>query len=338
MKKYCFIVIALISLAIPSSSQSFVTYNYWVNQANLAICEENYALASQNYVRAFETATPFTTDLFSYFWIYQNHGIGEKKDLILWAHKLAQREKLSIDSYKDDTLMYPIFKNILDTTVSTLNHQLINEFKTIVNRDQEVRLRQDYATAEERYLTIREIDSINLLNITELYQKYPIVNNDNAGYFEDDIKLIMLHCAETGIKGIPWELFESQVALQRFSTVDYMTMYDECTQWETYADSIKCTGYGTDLSRQRIVGNTLFVCPPDNIDEIDKNRERLGAAETWTDYKKKLIYTFHSRKFWFVPLQEDVWGDDEANERAAARERAKIDSGEIKGEYFIKEK
>ncbi|MBQ7489116.1 MAG: hypothetical protein IJT51_01190, partial [Bacteroidales bacterium] len=108
------------------------------------------------------------------------------------------------------------------------------------------------------------------------------------------------------------------------------------TQWRAYADSITCTGYGTKLEHQRIVGNTLFVYPPANIEEINRNREEIGAAETWQDYKRKLVYTFLSRKFAFVALQEDVWGDDAANERAAEKGRNEIDSGTVKGEYFIR--
>lgn len=338
MKRTCLIVILWTIFIIQSPAQNNETYSYWINCADLAICNENYEAASDNYVKAFATANPFTSDLFAYFWIYQNFGIGEKEDLIFWAHKLAQREKLSLEMYQADILLYPILKNLLDTTISTLNIKLISEFKTLVERDQEVRLRHDYSSAEERYNVIRETDSLNLLKIKELYRLYPVINNDNAGFFEQDVRLILLHCSQNGIKGIPWDLFEEQVSLNRFSANDYMAMYDECTQWEAYTDSLICSGYGTNLGCQRIVGNTLFIYPPDNIDETNKNRERLGVAETWQDYKKKLVYTFFSNNFGFVALQEDVWGDDTANERAAAKEREKIDRGQIKGEYFIKEK
>ena len=238
MRKCYFITILFALVAIKSSAQYAVEYNYWINQADLAICDENYQLASQNYVKAFETANPFTSDLFAYFWIYRKFGIGKNDDLIFWAHKLAQREELSLDRYQDDTLLYPIFKNILDTTVSTIDHNLTDRLKQIVDRDQEVRLRDDYASAEERALTVRQTDSINLLDIKKLYNTYPIINNDNAGFFEQDIWLILLHCSQNGIKGIPWKLFEEQVALNCFSVTDFMTMYDECTQWRAYADSI----------------------------------------------------------------------------------------------------
>ena len=337
--KNLFLTLVAMLLVVSAAAQSrkqVQEYYYWVNQAELAICDENYQLASQNYVKAFETANPFTSDLFAYFWIYRKFGIGEKDDLIFCAHKLAQREALSLDRYQDDTLLYPIFKNILDTTVSTIDHNLTDRLKQIVERDQEVRLRDDYASAEERALTVRQTDSINLLDIKKLYNTYPIINNDNAGFFEQDIWLILLHCSQNGIKGIPWKLFEEQVALNCFSVTDFMTMYDECTQWRAYADSITCTGYGTKLEHQRIVGNTLFVYPPANIEEINRNREKIGAAETWQDYMRKLVYTFLSRKFAFVALQEDVWGDDAANERAAEKGRNEIDSGTVKGEYFIR--
>lgn len=74
---------------------------------------------------------------------------------------------------------------------------------------------------------------------------------------------------------------------------------------------------------------------PDNIQKINKNRKKLNIAETWEDYIKKVMYVYYNHTpFRFYPRQTMIYGEQDVQEQREKEERARFDSGEIKGSYY----
>ncbi len=334
-----FLIFALLFSIIFSYGQKNVKkYYYYINKAELAYCKENYNSSSDYFEKAFKEMTPFSRDLFCYFKLYHKHHVGDKKTIIEQAYILAQRDLLYIESYQENSELYKILKSIKDTTKITIIKPLVDSLQSITDLDQSLRLNKISFTDEDSQ-QIAIIDSINIERILSLYKEYGTINENNAGLFYRLISLVLFHNSKTSLIELPFEFLKNEVRKGNLDARQYMSMYDEChaNREEFYGPKYKpMIQYGTDMKHHIIIGKTLFIYPPKNIKQINKNRKAIGIYESWDDFKVKLIYTFQTDDYKFVNIQTEIWGSDEETQKVEMKTRKEIDDKKFEGEYHIK--
>jgi hypothetical protein len=304
----------------------------------LEYCKGNYNSSSDYFEKAFKEMTPFTKDIYCYFKLYNTHHAGDKKTIIEQAHVLAQRDLLYFDNFQGNIELYNILKSTKDTTKITIIKPLVDSLQSIYDIDQSLRINKISFTDEELQ-QIAKIDSINIERILLLYKEYGTINENNAGLFYRIISVVLFHNSKTSLIELPFDFLKDEVRKGNLDARQYMSMYDEChaNREAFYGPQYKpMIQYGTDMKHHIIIGKTLFIYPPKNVKQINKNRKAIGINETWDDFKVKLIFTFQADDYKFVNIQEEIWGSDEETQKVEMETRKEIDDKKYKGEYHNK--
>ena len=337
MKLLIFLISFFFCIIFSFGQKNIKKYYYWVNKAELEYCKGNHKKSGAFFERAFQEMTPFTRDIYCYFDLYFKHNAGDKDEIIKQAHLLAQRDGLYPNLYKDSKL-YDILKIIKDTTQTTVIQSLVDSLQSISDLDQSVRLGK-FSYTEEEGRQILLTDSMNLERILSLYNEFGTINENNAPFFYSTISLVLLHNSKESLIKLPFDFLKEEVRKGNLDVRVFMSMYDECKvmrEMFSGTESKSLLQYGTDLRHHLIIGETLFIYPPNNIKQINKNRKAIGFSETWDDFKIKLKYTYLEDGFKFVNTQEEIWGSDEETRQAEMETRQKIDNKEVEGEYYSK--
>ena len=73
---------------------------------------------------------------------------------------------------------------------------------------------------------------------------------------------------------------------------------------------------------------------PDNLKQIDKNRKRLGLAETWQDAVKKRVWECEHNAYYITgSRQSRIYGDEEDDAAEAAKMKQEIDAEHAAGDF-----
>lgn len=336
MKKVLLLSIGLFFISCCAIAQNNNVYKYYknVNKAELARILSKNKKASKYYERAFKYNEPFAKDAFQYIWVYANKHYGNESTALQCATYRAQRGMLWVKSLKKDSLFYQKVMAIKDTTRSTVIPELKSALDSIRLADQKVRV-SDSISSEQMVMT----DSLNMLKLMKLFDKYGYINEDNAGdkafYI---INIVFLHCSKTQTEEPPFYILENAVRAGTFDAREYIYEYDICQYFRNIifhpSDTIRRNSrFGTDLNQYSTVGDMLFVYPPENMKKVNANRKAILMAETWKDYEKKLIDAVKSGGAGFVQVSPRYMSFEE-EETLKKELMDEIDSGKVKGKYM----
>lgn len=336
MKKFLLLSIGLLFFSYCTIAQNNNVYKYYknVNRAELARISFKNKKASKHYERAFKYKKPFEKDAWQYMWVYANRHFGKESIALQCAKYNAQREMLWTAAFKKDSIFYKNITNIKDTSSSTIIPELRDSLDSILKRDQQVRI-SDTIPTEQIILT----DSLNMQKLGELFETYGHIDEDNAGDKAFHIiEVIFLHYCKTQTEEPPFFILENAVRAGTFDVRSYIYVYDICQYFRNNifhpSDTIRRNSrFGTDLNQHSIVGDMLFIYPPENMKKVNANRKAILMAETWKDYEKKLIYAANHGGAGFVQVSPIVQSlEDEEQQKKELMDE--IDSGKVKGKYM----
>lgn len=337
MKKFLLLSIGLFFLSYCTFGQSNNLYKYYkyVNKAELARNSFKNKKASKYYEKAFKFKKPFEKDAWQYMWVYANRHYGNETTALQCATYNAQRKMFGTAAFKNDSIFYKNITIIKDTTPKTIIPELMDALDSIREKDRQVRL-SDTIQAEQRTLT----DSLNLLKLVQLFETYGHIDEDNAGGKAFlTIQMVFIHNSKTQKQEPPFYILENAVRSGSMDARDYISLYDFCQYFREETNSptdssVRDSYFGTGMEQHLWEGEYLFVFPPKDIKQVNKNRKSMMVAETWNDYEKKLIYAFRNGGAGFVQITPKQFSSTEDENESINEFIRKIDSGEVKGKYI----
>ncbi|MBR4487453.1 MAG: hypothetical protein IKO89_02695 [Bacteroidales bacterium] len=331
MKKILFTIL-LCSVFFTLSAQSrkqVQEYYYWVNQAELAICDDNLQLADSLYTRAFSIKEPLAREMRTAYWVAVQT---ENNEIILQIAKcrIELGDEGLANSYQYmsphfDTVVYQQLLDIEAQTIKTYCVKFDTILEHIIERDQRYRI-QGMGRSPEQFA----LDDENRKLIKQFYREYPDFNEYVAGfYYMGMLGVVLLHAVQTDHYDLQ-PLLRKKVMAGIFPAEKYM----EFEAWWEDVHPGKEHHYGSGLNNIYYIGNTLFVEQPDNLKQIDKNRKKLGLAETWQDAVKKRVWECEHNTYYITgSRQSRIYGDEEDDAAEAAKMEREIDAEHAKGDF-----
>ena len=331
MKKILFTIFLCLALCVLSaqSRKQVQQYYYWINQAELAICDENLQLADSLYTRAFSIKKPLAREMRTAYWVAvqtENH----EKILQIAKCRIELGDEGLANSYQYmsphfDTVVYQQLLDIEAQTIKTYCVKFDTILEHIIERDQRYRM-QGMGRSSEQFA----LDDENRKLIKQFYREYPDFNEYMAGfYYMGMLRGVLLHAVQTDHYDLQ-PLLRKKVMAGIFPAENYME-FESC--WGDVHSS-KGHQYGSELNNIYYIGNTLFVEQPDNLKQIDKNRKRLGLAETWQDAVKKRVWECEHNAYYITgSRQSRIYGDEEDDAAEVARLKQEIDAEHAAGDF-----
>lgn len=331
MKKILFTIL-LCSVFYTLSAQSrkqVRQYYYWINQAELAICDDNLQLADSLYTRAFSIKEPLAREMRTAYGVAAQTENNEKILQIAKCRIELGDEGLAY-SYQHSTQKFDsaTYKQLLfleENTPKTYHTEFDTILENLIERDQRYRM-QGMGRSPEQFA----LDDENRKLIKQFYHEYPDFNEYMAGfYYMGMLGVVLLHAVQTDHYDLQ-PLLRKKVMAGIFPADKYM----EFEAWWEDVHPGKEHHYGSGLNNIYYIGNTLFVEQPDNLKQIDKNREKLGLAETWQDAVKKRVWECeHNTSFITGSRQSRIFGDEEDDAAEVARLKQEIDAEHAAGDF-----
>ena len=332
MKKILFTVLLCSVLCFLSaqSRKQVQEYYYWINQAELAICDDNLQLADSLYTRAFSIKEPLAREMRTAYWVAvqtENH----EKILQIAKCRIELGDEGLAYSYQHSTQKFDsaTYKQLLfleENTPKTYHTEFDTILENLIERDQRYRT-QGMGRSPEQFA----LDDENRKLIKQFYREYPDFNEYVAGfYYMGMLGVVLLHAVQTDHYDLQ-PLLRKKVMAGIFPAENYME-FESC--WGDMHSS-KEHHYGSGLNNIYYIGNTLFVEQPDNLKQIDKNREKLGLAETWQDAVKKCVWECEHNTYYITgSRQSRIYGDEEDDAAEADKMKQEIDAEHAKGDFI----
>lgn len=330
MKAKSFIVclgIMALSFGLQAQSKKVVKqYNYLINQAELAVCDGDMSLASDFYARAFAIKKPLAKELRTAYWVAIQT---QNNDRILQIAKRCielGREELN-ETYRElspdfDTAIYIQLTDLEKNTPKIYNTEFDTILKKMLERDQlhrqpcEKDARQDSLDEENREL------------IRQFYREYPDFNEYVAGFhYMSFLHTILLHSVQTGHYEMQ-PLLKKKVIAGIFPADEYIELEAHGSidkprkHWVTYSPNVY------------YILNTFFVELPEDIEQANRNRAKLGLAETAEDAAKKCTWE-HLKDAYWLRGHKDIFcfGDEEEEAAEVAKMKKEIDAEHAVGDF-----
>ena len=331
MKKILFtILLCLVFYALSAQSRKQVRqYYYWINQAELAICDDNLQLADSLYTRAFSIKEPLAREMRTAFWVAIQTG-NDERILQIAKQRIELGDEGLANSYqylaqKFDSATYKQLLFIEENTPQTYHTEFDTILENLIERDQRYRI-QGMGRSPEQFA----LDDENRKLIKQFYHEYPDFSEYVAGfYYMGMLGVVLLHAVQTDHYDLQ-PLLRKKVMAGIFPADKYM----EFEAWWEDVHPGKEHHYGSGLNNIYYIGNTLFVEQPDNLKQIDKNREKLGLAETWQDAVKKRVWECEHNTFFITgSRQSRIFGDEEEDAAEVARLKQEIDAEHAAGDF-----
>lgn len=311
-------------------------YNY-VNQAELAICSENYFSAAQLYEKAFIQKKPFGKDLKNAYIISCNF-LNDKELSIYYAHQLFQRGFRDLFEISDSTMMkdvdfYQQLAILYDTTVRMYDLELEKKFESLASEMQMVRYYCNHPS-DSCINEINKVDRYCFQSLMGFYQNYPEISDCSVGYnFYSFTQFPFLNFVQSNNYNIQKILYQ-EVLKGNFDATRYMELEDIYHySYANYPENQNSILYGASYANTVITDNTLFILNPENIEQINSNRKAIYVAETWDDYLTKVTYQFKYKKFFFYPVSYISYGNDNNDKLNADKLKSEIDSDHFQGNF-----
>ena len=319
----------LLGSTFAQSRKDVRQYYYWVNQAELSICDDNLLVADSLYTTAFSIKKPLAREMRTAYWVAVQT---ENNEIILQIAKcrIELGDEGLANSYQYmsphfDTVVYQQLLDIEAQTIKTYCVKFDTILEHIIERDQRYRI-QGMGRSPEQFA----LDDENRKLIKQFYHEYPDFNEYMAGfYYMGMLGVVLLHAVQTDHYDLQ-PLLRKKVMAGIFPADKYM----EFEAWWEDVHPGKEHHYGSGLNNIYYIGNTLFVEQPDNLKQIDKNREKLGLAETWQDAVKKRVWECeHNTSFITGSRQSRIFGDEEDDAAEVARLKQEIDAEHAAGDF-----
>ena len=336
--KCCLLTMSLVLISLFSFGQkkNLRHYYYWINQAELAICDSNYHRASDCYDKAFGCHRPFSMHDYHAFILNAKYYPNEKRALQSFHRLIQTGEK--IEWYKEDSVLFaPIWsqmKSMADTTKRVFSTELRDAFKGISDSDQKVR-REMFDNDDIEDKVIRYTDSVNLEKYKTLFQTNPEISDYTVGT-APVLHTFLIHACRQFLFD-PKDILYDEVINGNIEASRYVLIEDICR-----GDFInpylgeKCkTVYGTNVSCFFVIDSIGFIIQPENLKEVNINRKKINMSETWEDHAKKIAYRYlRESEFVFYNTNRLIYMPEDAK-RKVAETMELIDKGIIKGKYYI---
>lgn len=333
---FCFFVFLFIIVTqMDAQNKALRKYYYWVNQAELAICDSNYQKASDCYDKAFTFHRPFSRH--AYFAIkvnrYYLNNMERSMSCFRFLAQMGEKPEWYADSLAEAYLFRQL-KSIYDTTNCLVNTDLATSLREIEKSDQEIRWMEyeDEATAFAAY---RDVDSINLLKIKELYKTYPEISD----YTADGSPLLTAFYTHVSRSFLfdPSTILLKEVRKGNIAADQYAFNEDQwkCLCINPQLDNEEETIYGTNANCIFMIDSIVFFLQPEKVKKVDKERRKIGLSETWTDFIKKaeFVYT-HETEFRFIPINNKWYPSEKASAEIEQWIKS-IEKGERNGFYIV---
>ena len=319
----------LVVSAAAQSRKQVQEYYYWINQAELAICDDNLQLADSLYTRAFSIKEPLAREMRTAYWVAvqtENH----EKILQIAKCRIELGDEGLANSYQYmsphfDTVVYQQLLDIEAQTIKTYCVKFDTILEHINERDQRYRM-QGMGRSPEQFA----LDDENRKLIKQLYREYPDFNEYMAGfYYMGMLGVVLLHAVQTDHYDLQ-PLLRKKVMAGIFPADKYM----EFEAWWEDVHPGKEHHYGSGLNNIYYIGNTLFVEQPENLKQINKNRMKLGLSETWQDAVKKRVWECEHNTYYITgSRQSRIYGDEEDDAAEVARLKQEIDAEHAAGDF-----
>ncbi len=332
--KNLFITLMAVLLAVSAAAQSrkqVRQYYYWINQAELAICDSNLLMADSLYTRAFSIKKPLAREMRTAYWVAvqtENH----EKILQIAKCRIELGDEELADSYQYmsphfDSAVYQKLLYLDENTPKTYHTEFDTIIENLLERDQLYRM-QGQGRCPEQFA----LDDENRKLIKQFYREYPDFNEYVAGfYYLSRLSVAMLHAVQTEHYDLQ-PILRKKVAAGIFPAQQYMELEDVWAQIHSSRNEM----YGEGMGSENIyyIGNTLFVTRPENLKQINKNRKKLGVAETWEDGVKKMIWECKHKNYCITGSRHIiVFGDEDDDAAEVARLKQEIDAEHAKGDF-----
>jgi hypothetical protein len=295
MKKLIIVIIVLI-FGKGYTQNNIQKYYYFVNKAELEICNDNFPKASKYYKNAFKyNCNPFSSDVLKAFEI--EYGISNNdKILEKYAALLAIRGYVMDEVLQDygttNNHYFSIVKSVWDTTKIIIDKNLCRLIDSLVEKDQEVRNSECFFQGNDSCIKLGvKTDSSNIEYLYQLCKRNKMDEN-NVGIHFYNAFIILRHNSYypecESLKKL-LKLLELQTLAGNFNPRKY-TFYEDDYYCMRSKDSAK---YGSGTSNNYFItgDSSLYFSYPKNLKEINRNRRKF-FLEPFNDMIKKIIFQY----------------------------------------------
>lgn len=309
-------------------------YYYWTNQAELAICDSNFQRANECFAKAFTYKFPFANHLRTAYHL-NTHITHDEENILQYAYQLCQRGdgEYAVAEYRRndscDTQLLGKLQDMADTTRPSYDILLQRKLEKIIETDQSFIHQIPASTKED------SLNKSNLESIKDIYQRYSHVNENTAGqYYWHYLGTPALHYVQAGSYSLQ-KILRKQVNKGDFSSYEFMSLEDEYHWRKRFNKNTPPQDpnrYAQGHYYCFEMSNTLFINYPANVRKVNRNRKKLGIAETFEEMVTKRIWEFKHRLYWH-PVNHRRYGTEEDTAREAAKMKQEIDAEHAAGDF-----
>lgn len=337
-----YICVFFVTTCVVAQSTHVKKYYHWINKAELAICDGNFAKANDYYEKAFSFHKPLgvhlsTAYLMNVFFTNDTSRIYDYAVQLLQCGDENLAKRYASSSIYDTTIYHRLLclENMVTPTFDTvLRHKL----EEILDKDQSYRHSWGGNPGEDSLnrAIIREIHS--------LYEKYELINDYTAGFLFAIYYLSTpgLHYVNSNIHDLQ-DLFKKEVVKGNIPADLYMKLEDTYLWNQEYIhnpnNESDPNGYGMNENYFFRIGDYLFVTYPENVRIVNRNRRNIGVAETFDDLVKKVVWQQLTGKLYWTTVTIERWGDKDDDLQQAQEQIQEIEkehaSGDFHRQYFL---
>ena len=334
--KCCLLTMSLVLISLFSFGQkkNLRQYYYWTNQAELAICDSNYATANACYDKAFALKIPFAKDLLSAYLL--NLKLTHDVDKIeTYAKYLVQcgDSELSeryASECEVDSQVYKLLQFIETNYHSLCDTALQHSLDEILEKDQSYRHGRGLNAFEDsmNHAIIRDIKGLS--------DRYKINIQTTGIYHLYNLHAPAIHYVRAELHDLQ-DLFKEHVLKGNIGADMYMRLEDEyllVIENNKETDELKDpNGYGQGNFYFYKIGGTVFITYPTNIKMVNKHRKALGLSETFEDLVKKVSWEYTHNIMRWHSISTCIYGDKDENNAEAAKLKKEIDKEHAAGDF-----
>lgn len=337
-----YICVFFVTTCVVAQSTHVKKYYHWINKAELAICDGNFAKANDYYEKAFSFHKPLGVHL-STAYLMNVVFTSDTSRIYDYAVQLLQcgdenLAKRYASSRIYDTTIYHRLLCLENMVTPTFDTVLRHKLEEILNKDQSYRHTWGYNPGE---------DSLNRAVIDEifsLYTNYETINDYTAGIHFSNFCLQTpgLHYVNSNIHDLQ-DLLRKEVVKGNIPAALYMKLEDSYLwnqEYERNADqATDPNGYGMNENYLFKIGDYLFVTCPENVKIVNQNRKKLGVAETFDDLVKKVVWQQQVGQVHWTSVTIERYGSNEDDQQQAQELIQEIEkehaSGDFHRQYFL---
>jgi hypothetical protein len=339
IKRTSLLMLAFIFAALQTNAGSNLKLYYrYTNKAELAICGSKPDEACRLYKKAFQYLEfPFTMDVKNAFRVCYscNEPVEELTAFVSQLKKKGDSITDLVDTTDRDYRYYALL-DFQGNVKSTVIPELAEAINSLQQADQNAR-KACPAYQEHCVHEVMRIDSLNMLRLVGLFRKYGTIIEENAGSHSLwAIEILQQHSNQWLNYHLRENLKQQMLAgtfdARRFSFIeDIHNMYEHRIA-------------GTRVSPFRIYGtrhymqmsDVLFITQHKGEKQANKNRKSLFLCKM-RDVATKEVFRFLNPELGYY------FGDHAFNLQLGSMQEEKrlefmqkMDSGEIKGRYYVR--